>query len=246
MKKISALILSVIMLFSMTACSSKGTVYTPVYGEKLEISENLEFKKEYKDNISPETRQMISEYITFMVTFYNDIDPSRQQSSYFTYTAYYFTNNFLTNMEIAAADVIAKMESGKELSEGEQIFWDCIEKIFEIPNKLTEVDTAAAANAAGASQSADSSSSQAGASSSGDSSSDSAAYVEFSSSRPRSASDSSSQTASDSSSNSSSDSSSSSDSTQIEYVTLDPALWEELFNVYVDVIGTLYNEPFVR
>ncbi|MEG1862499.1 MAG: hypothetical protein RR198_02730 [Oscillospiraceae bacterium] len=253
MKKILTLFLTAALVFTMTGCSSSLKEYTPVYGDELVVNPKLEYKTEYEKAISPETRKAISDYLSTMAMFYNSVDPAQEQSTYFTYLAYTVSNNFISQMDVLAGPLVAKLDAGEKLTAEEQLFWDSLTVVNAIPIKISEIDSDAfkAAQEKLPDQTADKggSSSQAESSSKQDSSSDSASVSGGSSSQAESSSkqDSSSDSATVSGgSDSSSNSTSSSNSEPEIKLTLDGAQWEELFNLYIKAFDLLYTQPFAK
>ena len=140
MKKFIALILCLALCVGMVACSGGG--HTPAYGEQLVLSSKLKYKSEYKNAVSPETRQIISDYLTQMVAIYNSIDPEEEHDRYFVYTPYIYANRFYQEISPAFSNVAVKNALEEELTDKEQLFFDMIELIEQLSDKYFDVQEA--------------------------------------------------------------------------------------------------------
>lgn len=144
MKKVISLLLCMVMAFSLFACSaSKLTAYEPTYGEELSLNDKLEYKEEYKKNISKETREAIAAYLQSMVIFYNSVDTSVPQTTYFTYYMYTISNNFIDEMDALAEPLLDKQNKGEELTSQQQLFWDMIMQVYAVPVQLDTISSEA-------------------------------------------------------------------------------------------------------
>lgn len=216
MKKLLSLAFTAILLLSLAGCSSSKS-YTPVYGDKLQVNTNLEYKQEYQKAISSETRKAMEEYLIAMADFYNSVDPAQEQNLYFTHSIYIVSNNFFKQIKTLEQPLIAKLDNGETLTADEQLFGDAFKQIKEIPEKITEIDNAALNVAT-------------------------EKVLQNTVQNDKTASSSSS-TASSSEVALSSDSSSKAPEITL---SIDSAQWEELFNIYVKAFDLIFNEPFVK
>lgn len=231
MKKVISVLLALAMTFALCSCSARGTAYTPEYGQELVINENLEYKDEYKDAISPETRQSITDFLLQMTDFYNSVDPTQQQSVYFTYVPYYYSNNFLSSIESLTISLTDKEARGTRLTDKEQLFLDAADLVCAIPIKLSEIDSAAYSEALERLESAEDTADR---DETGRAEADSEANSEAGSSRS-------------SRENSGDDTrAEGEDAATVEYIKLNEESWQELFDLYVKAYETLYTNPFVK
>lgn len=258
MKRILSVILCLALVLSVAGCSG-GDDYTPEYGQPLTLAENLSWKKEYKDAVSPDTRDLISDYLVKMVSAYNSVDPRREQDRYFAYGAYFYTNDFMENAEPAISPVAYKAVAGEELSDKEQLFWDMINMLYEIPVKYTRIERDATSGGRGENSVNEPDSARSGAESrreenSADSGENSSEDTDRSSddgdaAKPRDSRSESEADGGNVSEGRDSRSSGSRDgetSQTRETVHIDRGLWEELFDLYVEIFTTLYDRPFVK
>lgn len=219
MKKLLALILSLALAVSFAACSASG--YTPSYGERLVLNENLKFKSEYKSAVSPDTRDMISNYMVQMVAAYNSINPDEEQMMGFTYIPYYFTNRFYQEISPAVSGVAIKNAMGEEFTEREQLFWDMITLLEELPNKYSDIERAMFYPEEEETEAPEAEETD-----------------ETAGTRP--------ETTDDEGETSQDGGEEEGEGDEVTTAMIDPAMWEELFNLYVEIMETFYTNPFVQ
>lgn len=145
MKKLISLLMVLVLTLAVAGCtaSSKLEAYEPVYSEKIQLNTQLKFKAEYDKAISKETKEAITDYLSFFVAFYNSVDASKEVSPSFTQYFYMISNNFMGQMDVLASPLVEKMDAGQTLEEKQQLFWDAISAIYEIPVKVAQIDSAA-------------------------------------------------------------------------------------------------------
>ena len=223
MKKLLALILSLALAVSFAACSAGGG-YTPSYGERLVLNDNLKFKSEYKKAISPETRDMISNYMVQMVSAYNSIDPDEEQMMGFTYIPYYFTNRFYQEISPAVSGVAIKNAMEEELTEREQLFWDMITLLEELPNKYSDIERAMFYPEEEETE---------------------APEAEEPEETDRTA-DTRPETTDEEGEVPEGEEENEGEGDEVTTAKIDRAMWEDLFNLYVEIMNTFYTDPFVQ
>ena len=222
MKKFIAVILAMALVMSLVACGGEKGGHTPQYGEKLVLAEKLNFKSEYKDAVSPRTRELISAYLERMVAAYNIVDLSVEQNAYFGFSAYYYTNDFLNSISEGMSGVYTKDALGEELNEREQLFKDMIDLIYELPTKFSDIEAAVFYPE----EDTD-----------GEENTDPGDETEDEAQTPEDEeTDEPAQEEEDDES----------DYTGITEAYIPRELWQELFDKYVEVFTTIYEAPFVR